>query len=268
LGTVANAGKLVGITLTDSGTPTLSVTAAQMAADGKVFADISGNFSVDVTASSSATFSGVSGHITEVEFSGAASQYAVTTSNGTITVSGNGLTDQITNVTALHFSDVTAIVASTAHAAGSVLSNADVAELYATALTRAPDQGGLTYFENMIASNPSMSYADLAAGFLNSTEYKAAHNYAQTAAGDTQFINDLYTNVLHRTASTSEVSYYQGVINGFLSGQTAGTAAYTAAELQAHIQVVHDFAASTELRNDLQITAQNPASASHWLLLI
>lgn len=269
LETVANAGKLVGIALTDSGTPAITVTAAQLSADSKALADISGNFTLDVSASSSATITGLSGHATVVEFSGASTQYTVTASNGTITVSnGSGLTDQITSVTALHFSDTTEVVATATHIAGSALSSLDIAELYGAALNRAPDVGGLTFFETLIASNPTMSYATLAADFLNSTEYTAAHNYAQTSAGDTQFINDLYTNVLHRTGSSTEVAFYQNVINGFLTGQTAGTAAYTAAELQAHIQVLHDFAASTEYRSDIQITAQNPASASHWLLLI
>lgn len=269
LGTVANAGDLAGVTLTDSGTPVISVTAAQLSADSKALADISGTFTLDVSASSSATITGLSGHATVVVFSGASTQYTVAAGNGAITVSnGSGLTDQIASVTALHFSDVTEIVATATHAAGTVLSSLDIAELYGAALNRAPDVAGLSFFENLIASNPTMSYASLAADFLNSTEYTAAHNYAQTSAGDTQFINDLYTNVLHRTGSSSEVAFYQNVINGFLTGQTAGTAAYTAAELQAHIQVVHDFAASTEYRSDIQITAQNSASASHWLLLI
>lgn len=264
---VAFAQELTSVTLTDSGTPALSMTAAQFAADGKAIAAITGNFVLDVTASSSATITGLAAHATVVEFSGASTSYSVAAGNGTITVSNSGQTDTITGVTALQFSNATEIVATASHP-GTTLSSLNVAELYSAALNRAPDVAGLKYYENTISANPTLSGVTLGEYFLSSSEYTSAHNYAQSSAGDTQFINDLYTNVLHRSGSSSEVSFYQGVINGFLSGQTAGTAGYSAAELQAHAQVLQYFSASAEFLSDIQITAQNPASASHWLLLI
>jgi hypothetical protein len=148
------------------------------------------------------------------------------------------------------------------------LSSLNVAELYSAALNRAPDVSGLSFYETAIGANPAMSGVTLGEYFLSSAEYTKAHTYAQSNAGDTQFVSDLYTNVLHRTGSSSEISFYQSVINGFLTGQTAGTAGYTAAELQAHAQVLQYFSASAEFLSDIQITAQTPASASHWLLLI
>lgn len=247
LGAIANSGKFVGITLTDTGTPTITVTAAQYANDAKALADIGG----------------ASGHATVVTFSGASTQYAVTAGSGVVTVGS----EAISGVTALHFSDVTEIVATASHP-GATLSSLNVAELYSAALNRAPDVAGLAYYENAISANPTLSGVTLGEFFLSSSEYTSAHNYAQTSAGDTQFINDLYTNVLHRSGSSTEVAYYQGVINGILTGQTAGTAGYTAAELQAHAQVLQYFSASAEFLSDIQITAKTPASASHWLLLI
>jgi hypothetical protein len=49
---------------------------------------------------------------------------------------------------------------------------------------------------------------------------------------------------------------------------TAGTTAYTAAELAAHAVVLSDFSASAEFLANIEITAQHPASAQHWLVLL
>jgi hypothetical protein len=38
--------------------------------------------------------------------------------------------------------------------------------------------------------------------------------------------------------------------------------------LQAHAQVLEYFSASAEFLSDIQITAQHPASSSHWLQLV
>jgi hypothetical protein len=53
-----------------------------------------------------------------------------------------------------------------------------------------------------------------------------------------------------------------------LAGLTAGTAAYAAAEATAHALVLAYFSQSPEFLNDVQITAQHPADATHWLILI
>lgn len=275
LGTIATAGKLVGVALTDTTTATLSVTAAQSVTDAAALADISGNFTVKIDASAAnATVDGVSGHASVVAFTGASSAYSIAAtgdgSSFTVTDTGTGRTsvDHISTVTALQFSDVTEIVATASHPAGTALSSLNVAELYSAALNRAPDVGGLVFYENAIKANPALSGVTLAEYFLSSKEYTAAHTYAQTTAGDTQFVSDLYTNVLHRTGSTAEISFYTTVINGILAGQTSGTTAYAAAELQAHALVLEYFSASAEFLSDIQITAQHPASASHWLQLI
>ena len=49
---------------------------------------------------------------------------------------------------------------------------------------------------------------------------------------------------------------------------TPGTQAFAAAQFQAHAQMLVYFSASAEFLGDVQVTAQNSASAQHWLVLI
>jgi hypothetical protein len=96
----------------------------------------------------------------------------------------------------------------------------------------------------------------------------SAHTYAQTAAGDQQFIADSYQSLLHRTPSASEVAFYENnVLAPAVGGLTAGTQVYANAQLQAHALMLVYFSGSSEFLSDVQITASNPASAQHWLLL-
>ncbi|GEM_PF-2677801 len=273
LESIASSGKLAAITLTDSGYASLSVTAAQLSADAAAVNAISGNFvlTVDATTASNATIAGLANHATVVDFSGTASQYTVTAAGDgvNVTVSGGTIgTDHISNATILKFSDFSEILASSTPVSGGTLSAANIAELYAAGLGRAPDAAGLSYYENALKAAPGLTGANVAAWFLASPEYTAAHTYAQTSAGDAQFVSDLYTNMLHRSGTTAEVTYYQTIISHFTTGLTAGTAAYTAAELAGHSVVLADFSASGEFLANIQITAQHAASAQHWLVLI
>jgi hypothetical protein len=52
-----------------------------------------------------------------------------------------------------------------------------------------------------------------------------------------------------------------------LATLTPGTAAYTQALLVAHAIVLSYFSQSPEFLSDVQVTASNPASAQHWLVL-
>ncbi len=80
---------------------------------------------------------------------------------------------------------------------------------------------------------------------------------------------DTYTNLLHRAPAAGDVAWYQAnVINPGLAGVTPGTSAYATAELQAHAAVLADFSQSGEFKTDVQVTAQSPSSAQHWLILI
>ena len=210
---------------------------------------------------------------TTVSFSDTASHYTISTSGSTVIVtdSGTGRTsvDQLTDITAIQFSDVTDIVAA-APGSGSTVTTGNIAELYGAVFGRLPDIAGLSFYQSYLASNPTTPLLQFAEWFLSSPEYtsNAAHDYAQTTAGDDKFITDSYENLLHRTPTAAEIAYYQtNVMAPALANLTAGTQAYSAAEFQAHAQMLVYFSASPEFLSDVQVTAQSPSSSLHWLVL-
>ena len=274
LETVATAGKLSSISLTDGGIPVLSITAAQLSSDAAAIKLLGGTFTLSETApTASATVSGASNALgNTMVFSQAAAQYTVTPAGDGVhlTVSGGGTTDILSNFQALQFSDVTLIVAQ-APGSAAAPTTGNITELYSAAFGRAPDVPGLAYYQQSLAANPKLSLTTLAQQFLASPEYQnnSAHDYAQTTAGDTQFISDLYTNLLHRAPGSGDAAWYEAnVIAPIVGSASPGSAAYTSALALAHATVVTDFSQSSEFLSDVEVTASNPASAKHWLLLI
>ncbi len=254
LQTLAATGKLGTILLIDSTTPTLTLTDAQLAADAGAWTRLSGNFVIQTP---SATVDG---------FSGAASQYSVSASPTGVTVSGNGISETLSNVFALQFADQTDIVA--APPGTGAVTTGNVTELYAAVLDREPDIAGLAFYQNYLNTNPNTPLLQFAEWFLSSPEYTAGHSYAQTSAGDQQFITDSYQNLLHRTPTAAEIAYYQtSVMAPALANLTPGTTAYATADFQAHAQMLVYFSASPEFLSDVQVIASQPASAQHWLVL-
>jgi len=275
LESIATAGKLVSVTLTDdTAIPTIAVTSTQADSDGGVFTAISGHFSVTQTASgTSESITGVSNALGNmIVFSGAAAAYTITPDgNGTgFTITEGSMADHLSGIQALQFSDVTEIVASQTSVADNAVTSAQVATLYAAAFSRQPDIPGLGFYEAYAAANPSVGIVTYGEYFLSSPEYtsNSAHNYAQTTAGETQFITDTYNNLLHRAPETGAVAYYLNVINPMLANLTPGTTAYAQADLVAHATVLAYSSESPEFLSDVQVTAHNPASAQHWLVLI
>jgi probable HAF family extracellular repeat protein len=268
LQSLAKDGDLGSITLTDSGTPALSITAAQLSADTAVLDDISGSYTLTVAAgTSAASIVGIAGHATTVTFSGDAGQYTIGTADGAVTITDGGVTDTLSNISAIQFADVTEIVAAPPGPAGAVTTG-NVTELYAAVLDREPDLSGLTFYQDYLQKNPTTPLQTFAEFFLSSTEYTSEHNYAQNSAGDMQFIEDSYQNLLHRTPSSSEVAFYEDkVLAPAVANQTPGTTAYASAQLQAHALMLVYFSASTEFLGDVEVTAANPPSAQHWLVL-
>jgi hypothetical protein len=129
----------------------------------------------------------------------------------------------------------------------------------------------LAFYQAYMSKNPATSLQQYAEFFLNSPEYTAnsEHAYAQTVAGDQQFITDSYQNLLHRAPSADEVAFYEtNVIAPALKTLQAGSAAYAAADLAAHALTLVYFSASPEFLADVQVTATNPPSAQHWLVLV
>jgi len=277
---VANQGKLGTISFTDTTTPTLTISAAISTADTAVFSHMTGDYYLNITTYTSNIFGttvldGVAAHASTAIFYVPSSQ-ATFTSPGTGTsinvseINGfNTILFQLNNMTALQFTDLTLFVASQTPAVSGGISSAQVANLYGAAFNRTPDALGLAYYENKAITNPGLPITTYAQWFLSSPEYTNAHAYAQSSAGDAQFVSDTYNNLLHRGPETGAVAWYQAnVINPGLVGLTPGTAAYATAELQNHATVLADFSQSAEFLGDVQITLATPASAQHWLLLI
>jgi hypothetical protein len=151
------------------------------------------------------------------------------------------------------------------------VSSAQIADLYAAVLARTPDVAGLAFYQSFAAANPATPIVTYAEWFLSSPEYTgtSAHDYAQSAAGDAQFITDTYQNLLHRAPETGAIAFYETkVIDPILATVTPGTTAYTQAELKAHAMVLTYFSVSGEFLGDVQITAAQPANAQHWLALV
>ena len=269
---LATAGSLPAINLTDSGTPTIAVTATQLSADSAVLKDIAGSFVLEVTApTNGGAVAGLAGHGNEVVFSGTASQYAVTqgvnASSLNVTNAAGLAVTTLTNVTALQFSDLTEIVAQTP--GNGTVTTGNITELYAAVFGREPDISGLAFYQGVLQANPSLSLLTFAQWFLASPEYanNPAHAYQQSAAGDAQFITDSYANLLGRTPESGAIPFYQNVIEQFTQGLTPGSAAYSNAQALGHATVLVYFSASPEFLSDVEITAQAPASAHHWLQL-
>jgi len=279
LQTIAAAGKLATITLTDSGFPSLSVTAGQLTADALALGDLSGNFTLQIDGSAPAfstqSIAGLNGHGNSVAFQNSASSYSITAAadgSGVNVIYLNaflGFTDHLSGIQALKFSDYSLIIAQTP--GSSTVTTGNVTELYGAVFGRLPDVPGLSFYQGQLQANPALPLTTFAQWFLASPEYtnNSAHNYAQTTAGDTQFITDCYNNLLHRGPEAGAAAWYEtNVIAPFLVGLTPGTAAYAAAETLAHAYVLTDFSASQEFLNAVQVTATNQASAQHWLVLI
>lgn len=263
-------GPHLSLHVTDPGVGVISLTAAQYVHDQSTLFDLTGNYLVAVDASNSnqtiigfgATVVVYPNPVSDYKFSSVPYSAVLT-----VTDTGTGLSESLVTVTALQFKDGNVFVA--APPSTTQVTTGNVAELYAAVLGRTPDAAGLNYYQQQYAGKSGGAMMQLAGNFLNSPEYtsNAAHNYAQSAAGDAQFITDTYQNLLHRAPESGAVPYYQNIVSLFTKGLTPGTTAYTNAELQGHAQVLVNFAASQEFLNDVQITAQHPADAQHWLIL-
>lgn len=203
-------------------------------------------------------------------YAGSLSQYVLSSASSGVLVhdtSGGG-TDTLIGMDAIQFADSTEIVAKTP-GTGTVTTG-NMAELYGAVFGREPDVTGLTFYNAYLATNTTTPMTQFAQWFLDSPEYtgSAAHDYAISAAGDAKFITDSYENLLHRAPAGGDIAFYQSVISSFTDGLAPGTAAYAAGQAAGHALVLAYFSGSPEFLSDVQITAQHPADAQHWLILI
>jgi hypothetical protein len=254
-----SAGSINTIYLTDSGTPTITVSAAQFANDTAALKALSGSFNTVVTLpSTSATIhGGISGLGTVVEISSAFTAY-------TVSAAGDGITE-------VQFNDASLIVASQSATGTQAPTSAQVTELYGAVFGRLPDVGGLGFYEQTATKNQGIGFLTYAEWFLNSPEYTSAHSYAANSTGDAQFITDSYQNLLGRAPAAGDIDFYETkVINPIIAADLAAGKTMAQAELEAHAQVLVYFSASPEFTNDVSTTGTGtPAfGGHHWLLLV
>lgn len=279
---LATAGKIANIVLTDSGIAQIDVTAPQLSSDVAVLKAVRSFYTIVIDGSTAnITATGIAGIATTVELGGASTQYTTIGlgdgSGFTVTDTGTGRasTDHFSGITEVKFDNnggipAIALVASETPAALGTVPSAQIAALYASVLARTPDSAGLAYYEAE-AANPANTILRLATQFLSSSEYlgNPAHAYAQTTAGEIQFITDCYQNLLHRAPEAGALTWYETHdIDPTLAGVTPGTAAYATADIAAHALVLAHFSLSPEFLVDVSVSAQYAAGAGRWLILI
>ncbi|MDR3441040.1 DUF4214 domain-containing protein [Telmatospirillum sp.] len=274
---IAKAGLLSSITLTDTTTPTITVSSDQVAADAAAIKAIAGSYALSVTGFSAGvshfvslesgsyvpgtTHSGtdqvvgfVNGTVTftsgtdAVVLDGARSEYSIkvdATGATTIIDTATNQTMHVTGESYLIFSGASV----TNHWSGTSpgpydsmyfvdgSASAQMAQLYNAAFQRQPDLLGLEYWQNNHANG--MSLTDIANGFLVSNEFTQTYGTVSSLS-DTQYVTLLYENVLHRAPDPSGLSYW-------LSDLSGG---------DARANVLLDFSASVE----------NIDSANSWLI--
>jgi len=232
---IASAGQLGSISLTDSGVPTISVTAAQLANDAPVLNDISspsGYAIISINASApNLTITGIQNQPNVVDFTGAASQYSIADgANGTITVTdvstGHTSVDTLSGVQQLQFADQSMTIESTG-------GNGEYAALlYQAALNRSPDPSGLDYWTGQASTQ---SWSQISTGFVNSAEFQGKYG----SLTNTQFVTQLYANVLDRAPDSGGFAYWTGQIaNGESREQVLDGFAFSA---EAITNATHGF---------------------------
>jgi Domain of unknown function (DUF4214)/Cysteine-rich secretory protein family/RTX calcium-binding nonapeptide repeat (4 copies) len=83
-----------------------------------------------------------------------------------------------------------------------------IALLYWGTLDRGPDAAGLSYWTQQLKTG-ALTLSQAAAAFVGSAEFQAAYGSLNNGA----FINQLYLNVLDRTADAGGLSYWTGLLN-------------------------------------------------------
>jgi len=94
----------------------------------------------------------------------------------------------------------------------------EVTELYNAAFGRQPDLGGVEYYANQL--NSGYSFQQIATEFMASPEFQARYG---ANVSDTQFVTNLYQNVLHRAASSTELAYYTSALANYEAGSIVNT---------------------------------------------
>ncbi len=153
---------------------------------------------------------------TTASTSGADSYSFIVNATGAITITDNntGNSEAITGTSYLVF-DGGATTSSGAYQQSYIVAsgvNAQIAEMFNSALGREPDFPGLEYYA-IPTANGTLSLHQDAVYFLASPEFAKLYPALTAPAdnggpNDQKFISELYGNILHRTPSATEVQYY------------------------------------------------------------
>jgi hypothetical protein len=130
-------------------------------------------------------------------FSGTAGQSQIARNGSSITVTGPDGSDTLLNIERLRFDDKV-IAFDTDGNAGQAY------RLYQAAFNRTPDSSGLAYQVNTL--DAGWGLAAIAQNFINSPEFVKTYGSLNT----TQFVTQLYANVLHRAPDEGGLAYHTG----------------------------------------------------------
>lgn len=134
----------------------------------------------------------------------------------------DGKNDVVSNVERIGFGDgsTLAIDVEAGQNAGSAY------RLYQAAFDRTPDKGGLKFWTTQLDNGTSL--AEVATGFINSNEFKAANPSTDSSS----LINSYYQHVLHRAPDATGLAYWS---NAAANGMPANEMLVSFSESQENI---------------------------------
>jgi V8-like Glu-specific endopeptidase len=171
---------------------------------------------------------------TTTNVAGAHSQYNIADDNGSLyiqdLVPGRDGTQILPANTQIDFTDGTGVFDPTGNAE-------EVARLYQAALDRAPDVGGLDGWTAQLNAQ-TLGIVGVALGFINSAEFSSKYGMLDNS----DFVTQLYQNVLHRAPDSAGEQGWTNQLNGGVS----------------RAQVLIGFSDSLENKLDTQGTIGDP----------
>ncbi len=133
-------------------------------------------------------------------FSGSIYDYSYWVDGSLIRTSGLDGFDTLVGMERLEFQDYGVAFDVHGHAG-------EAYRLYQAAFDRRPDVGGLGY--QMDALDDGLSLSQVAGNFIHSPEFQTRYG----ALNNTQFVTQLYANVLHRAPDSGGLAYHVGHLN-------------------------------------------------------
>jgi serralysin len=134
-------------------------------------------------------------------YSGAPAQYTIARSGDAVYLSGPDGLDTLVDVERLQVGGFKIAIDVEGH-------GGQAYRLYQAAFNRTPDQGGLGY--QMNALDTGLSLSQVAGNFIASPEFQFTYG----ALNNTQFVTQLYANVLHRAPDAGGLAFHVNNLNG------------------------------------------------------